>query len=83
MMVEWTQMDSATRRYNENKIVRGLFVSRAEILQFGRNERARQNGNARTASEAAKELCCNKGCVPALVGLRLLDARKTPRDWQI
>ncbi len=68
---------------NVDGTVRGLFVSRAEFLQFGRNDRARQHGNVRTASEVAKELCCNIGHVPGLVGLRLLDARKTPRGWQI
>lgn len=68
---------------NVDGTVRGLFVSRAEFQQFGRNERARQNGNARTASEVAKELCCHKGYVPALVGLRLLDARKTPKGLRI
>ena len=68
---------------NVDGTVRGLFVSRAEFLQFGRNDRARRHGNVRTASEAAKELCCNSGYIPGLVGLRLLDARKTPRGWQI
>jgi TniQ len=68
---------------NVDGTVRGLFVSRAEFLQFGKNDRARQNGNVRTASEVAKELCCNNGYVPGLVWLRLLDARKTPRGWQI
>ena len=68
---------------NVDGTVQGLFVSRAEFQQFGRNDRARRHGNVRTASEVAKELCCNNGYVPGLVGLRLLDARKTPRGWQI
>jgi hypothetical protein len=68
---------------NVDGTVRGLFVSRAEFLQFGRNDRARRHGNVRTASEAAKELCCNNGYVPGLVGLSLLDGRKTPRGWQV
>jgi hypothetical protein len=43
---------------NVDGSVRGLFVSRAEFQQFGKNERARPNGNARTALEAAKEIRC-------------------------
>ena len=52
---------------NVDGTVRGLFVSQAEFRQFGKNDRARQNGNARTASEVAKEIRCNRGCVQGLV----------------
>lgn len=68
---------------NVDGTVRGLFVSRAEFQQFGRNERAREHGNGRTASEVARELCCSNSYVPGLVGLRLLDGRNTPTGWQI
>ncbi len=68
---------------NVDGTVQGLFVSRTEFQQFGRNDRARRHGNVRTASEVAKELCCNDGYVPGLVGLRLLDGRKTTRGWQV
>jgi hypothetical protein len=37
---------------NVDGTVRGLFVSRAEFQQFGREVRARRNGSARTLSEA-------------------------------
>ena len=68
---------------NVDGTVRGLFVSRAEFQQFGKNDRAREHGNVRTASEVARELCCSNGYVPGLVGLRLLDGRNTPTGWQI
>lgn len=68
---------------NVDGTVRGLFVSRAEFQQLGKNERARLSGNGRTSSEVAKELCCAKHFVFALVGLRVLDARKTPSGLRI
>ena len=58
---------------NVDGTVRGLFVSQAEFRQFGKNDRARQHGNARTCSEATKEICCDWGCVQGLVSARLLD----------
>ena len=58
---------------NVDGTVRGLFVSRADYQQFCRNDRARQNGNGRTALEVAKELHCMRECIPGLVELKLLD----------
>jgi len=68
---------------NVDGTVRGLFISRAEFQQFGKNERARQNGNARTASEVAKEIHCAKQCVRGLVESRLLDGWNTPTGLRI
>jgi len=66
---------------NVDRTVRGLFVSRAEFQQFRKNERARQNGNARTPSEVAKEIHCNKLYLPSLIRRRLLDGWNTPRGF--
>ena len=68
---------------NVDGTVRGLFVSRAEFQQFGKNERARQNGNARTASEVAEEIHCNQDCVSGLVRRRLLNGWNTPTGLRI
>jgi hypothetical protein len=68
---------------NVDGTVRGLFLSRAEFQQFGRNERAQQKGNVRTAWEVAKEIHCDKLCVPHLVGRKLLYGWDTPTGWQI
>jgi hypothetical protein len=68
---------------NVDGTVRGLFVSRAEFQQFAKNLRARWHGNARTASEVAKEIHCDTGCVPGLVAARLLDGRKTTTGLRI
>ena len=68
---------------NVDGTVRGLFVSRAEFQQFGKNERARQNGNARTPSEVAKEISCYRRCIPGLVGRKLLDGWNTPTGLRI
>ncbi len=68
---------------NVDGTVRGLFVSRAEFEQFGKNERARQNGNVRTPSEVAKEISCSKRCIPGLVGRKLLDGGNTPTGLRI
>jgi TniQ len=68
---------------NVDGTVRGLFVSRAEFQQFGKNDRARQNGNARTPSEVAKELRCHMASVPGLVAAKLLDGWNTPTGLRI
>jgi hypothetical protein len=68
---------------NVDGTVRGLFVSRAEFQQFGKNDRARQNGNARTPSEVAKEISCCISCIPGLVGRRLLDGWNTRTGLRI
>jgi TniQ len=68
---------------NVDGTVRGLFVSRAEFQQFRKNDRARQSGNARTALEAAKEIRCDRHCIPGLVGLKLLDGWNTPTALRI
>src|ERR1019366_5447708 len=68
---------------NVDGTVRGLFVSRAEFQQFGKNERARQHGNARTPSEVAKEISCYRRCIPGLVGRKLLDGWNTPTGLRI
>ena len=68
---------------NVDGTVRGLFVSRAEFQQFGKNDRARQNGNARTPSEVAKEISCCISCIPGLVGRKLLDGWNTPTGLRI
>jgi hypothetical protein len=58
-------------------------VSQAELRQFGKNDRARQNGNARTYSEVTNEICCDWGCVEGLVSAKLLDGWNTPTGWRI
>jgi hypothetical protein len=68
---------------NVDGTVRGLLVSQAEFRQFGKNDRARQNGNAKTCSEVTKEICCDWGCVEGLVSARLLDGWNTPTGWRI
>jgi len=68
---------------NVDGTVRGLFVSQAEFWQFGKNDRARQNGNARTCSEVRKEICCDWGCVEGLVSVRLLDGWNMPTALRI
>jgi hypothetical protein len=68
---------------NVDGTVRGLSVSRAEFQQFGKNERARKNGNARTCSEVSKEICCDCRCVEGLVSARLLDGWETPTGLRI
>jgi hypothetical protein len=68
---------------NIDGTVRGLFVSRADYQQFCRNDRARQNGNARTALEVAKELHCMRECIPGLVELKLLDGWNTSTGLRI
>lgn len=68
---------------NVDGTVRGLFISRAEFQQFGRNERARQNGSARTASEVAKEIHCATQCIRELVESRLLDGWNMPTGLRI
>jgi hypothetical protein len=68
---------------NVDGTVRGLFVSRADFQQFCKNDRARQNGNARTVLEVAKEIRCDRLCIPGLVGLKLLDGRNTPTALRI
>ena len=68
---------------NIDGTVRGLFVSRAEFQQLGRNERARQNGNARTLSEVEKEIHCQRECVPSLVESGLLNGWHTPTGLRI
>jgi hypothetical protein len=68
---------------NVDGTVRGLFVSRVEFHQWGKNDRTRQNGNARTAHEVAKEIHCNPSCIPGLVGLKLLDGWNTPTGLRI
>jgi hypothetical protein len=68
---------------NVDGTVRGLFVSRAEFQQFGKNDRARQNANARTPSEVAKELRCDMESVPGLVAARLLDGWNTRTGLRI
>ena len=68
---------------NVDGTVRGLFVSQAEFRQFGKNDRARQNGNARTCSEVRKEIWCDWGCVEGLVSARLLDGWNTPTGLRI
>ena len=68
---------------NVDGTVRGLFVSRTEFQQWGRNERARQNGNARACSEVTKEICCDWGCVGGLVAGRLIDGWNTPTGLRI
>ncbi len=64
---------------NIDGTVRGLFISRAELHQWGRNERARRNSNARMVSEVAKEIGCTHNCIRGLVDRRLLDGWNTPR----
>jgi hypothetical protein len=68
---------------NVDGTVRGLFVSRAEFQQFCRNDRARQNGNSRTAVEVAEEIHCTHGCVHRLARLKLLDGWKTRTGLRI
>ena len=68
---------------NVDGTVRGLFVSRAEVQQFSKNDNARQNGNARTVLEVAKEIRCHPGCIPGLVGLKLLHGWNTPTALRI
>jgi hypothetical protein len=68
---------------NVDGTVRGLFVSRAELKQWGRNHRARQNGNARTALEVAKEIRCYYRCIPGLVERGFLDGWNTPTALRI
>jgi hypothetical protein len=68
---------------NVDGTVRGLFISQAEFRRFGKNDRARQNGDARTCSEVTKEICCDWGCVEGLVSARLLDGWNTPTGWRI
>ncbi len=68
---------------NIDGTVRGLFVSRAEFHQFGMNERARHNGHARTPSEVAKEIHCEKKCVRSLVERGLLNGWHTPTGLRI
>lgn len=68
---------------NVDGTVRGLVVSQAKFRQFGKNDRARQNGNARTCSEVMKEICCDWGCVEGPVSARLLNGRNTPTGWRI
>jgi hypothetical protein len=68
---------------NVDGTVRGLFVSLADFQQFGKDDHARQKGNARTPLEVAKEIHCKQECVPGLVGLKLLDGWKTPRGLRI
>ena len=60
-----------------------MFVSLADFQQFGKDDHARQKGNARTPLEVAKEIHCKQECVPGLVGLRLLDGWKTPTGLRI
>jgi hypothetical protein len=68
---------------NIDGIIPGLFFSRAEFQQFGKNHRARQNGNARTPLEVANEIHCVKACVRGLVLRRLLDGWNTPTGLRI
>ena len=68
---------------NVDGTVGGLFVSRAELQQFCRNDRARQNGNSRTALEVAEEINCTHGCVHSMVRLKLLDGWKTRTGLRI
>jgi len=68
---------------NVDGTVRGLFVSRAEFRQFGMNERARHNGHARTPSEVAKEIHCEKKCVRSLVERGLLNGWHAPTGLRI
>lgn len=68
---------------NVDGTVRGLLVSRAEFQQFSKNDNARQNGNARTVLEVAKEIRCDRHCIPGLVGLKLLDGWNTPTALRI
>jgi len=51
--------------------------------QWGRSERARQNGNARTCSEVTKEMYCDWGCVRGLVASGLIDGWNTPTGLRI
>lgn len=68
---------------NVDGTVRGLFVSVADLQQFGKDDRARQSGNTRTSLEVAKEIHCKQECVPGLVEVRLLDGWKTPTGLRI
>jgi hypothetical protein len=68
---------------NVDGTVRGLFFSRAEFQQFGRNDRARRHGNARTPSEVAKEIHCSEDCVPGLIRRSLLNGWNTSTGLRI
>jgi hypothetical protein len=68
---------------NVDGTVRGLFFSQVEFRQFGKNDRARQNGNARSVSEVTKEIWCDWGCVEGLVSARFLDGWNTPTGLRI
>jgi hypothetical protein len=68
---------------NVDGTVRGLFVSQSEFQKFGVNERARHNGHARTPSEVAKEIHCERKCVRSLVERGLLNGWHTPTGLRI
>jgi len=68
---------------NVNGKIGGLAISLHEYKTFAQNDRARANGNARTPSEVAAELYCDREAVPGLFERGLLKGKQIPVGLRI
>jgi len=68
---------------NVNGKIGGLAIALHEYKSFAQNDRARANGNARTPSEVAAELHCDREAVPGLFERGLLKGKQIPVGLRI